>query len=121
MELTKYETEEEDKEINIKKFFQFLEGHVLSKEAPDDTKGAERRHDRVRRGKDEENMSAQSLMGASESKRMKCGFCGKNQETSMCPTALTKTSEERWEMLMKRKGAPTCFKCLQPGSISHNS
>ena len=35
MELTKYETEEEDKEINIKKFFQFLEGHVLSKKDPD--------------------------------------------------------------------------------------
>ena len=40
LELTKYETEEEDKEINRKKFFQFLEGHVLSKEAPDDTKGS---------------------------------------------------------------------------------
>ena len=124
LELTKYETEEEDKEINIKKFFQFLEGHVLSKEAPDDTKGSlpkhKRRHDRVRRGKDEENMSAQSLIGASESKR-KCGFCGKNHETSKCPVALTKTSDERWEMLMKRKGAPTCFNCLQPGSISHNS
>ena len=125
LELTKYETEEEDKEINIKKFFQFWEGHVLSKEAPDDTKGSlpkhKRRHYRVRRGKDEENMSAQSLMGASESKRMKCGFCGKNHETSKCPVALTKTSDERWEMLMKRKGAPTCFNCLQPGSISHNS
>ena len=24
-------------------------------------------------------------------------------------------------MLLKRKGAPTCFNCLQPGSISHNS
>ena len=24
-------------------------------------------------------------------------------------------------MLMKQKGAPTCFNCLQPGSISHNS
>lgn len=38
LELTKYETDEEDKEINIKKLFQFLEGHVLSTEAPDDTK-----------------------------------------------------------------------------------
>jgi len=34
LELTKYETEEQNKEIYIKKFFQFLEGHVLSKEAP---------------------------------------------------------------------------------------
>ena len=24
-------------------------------------------------------------------------------------------------MLMTRKGAPTCFYCLQPGSVSHNS
>ena len=32
VELTKYETEEEDKEINIEKLFQFLEGHVLSNE-----------------------------------------------------------------------------------------
>ena len=38
LELTKYETEEEDKEINIKKFFQFLECYVLSKGAPDDVK-----------------------------------------------------------------------------------
>jgi len=55
LELTKYETEEEDKEINIKKFFQFLEGHVLSKEAPDDTKGSvpkhKRRNSRDRRSK----------------------------------------------------------------------
>ena len=40
LELTKYETEEQNKEIYIKKFFQFLEGHVLSKEAPDDLKDA---------------------------------------------------------------------------------
>ena len=40
LELTTFETEEEDKEINIKKFFQFLEGHVLSKEAPDNVKDA---------------------------------------------------------------------------------
>ncbi|KAL9951528.1 hypothetical protein ACROYT_G044204 [Oculina patagonica] len=46
LELTKYETEEEDKEINIKKFFQFLEGHVLSKEALDDMKGSLPKHKR---------------------------------------------------------------------------
>ena len=38
LELTKYETEEEDKKINTKKLFQFLECQVLSKEAPDDVK-----------------------------------------------------------------------------------
>lgn len=40
LELTKYETEEENKAINIKKFFKFLKGHVVSKEAPDDLKDA---------------------------------------------------------------------------------
>ena len=91
LELTKYETEEEDKEINIKKFFQFLEGHVLSKEAPDDTKGSvpkhKRRNGRDRRSKnrdDEEKMSAQSLVGASDCKKMKCGFCAKGRETTKC-------------------------------------
>ena len=44
-----------------------------------------------------------------------------SHETSGCPTALIKTPDERWDMLMKRKGALTCFNCLQPGSISHNS
>ena len=34
----KYETEEEEKDINIKKFFQFLESHVLGKEASDNVK-----------------------------------------------------------------------------------
>ena len=65
LELTKYETEEEDKEINIKKFFQFLEGQVLSKEAPDDVKDGLPKHSRRNgRGKrfkhpdDEEKMSA---------------------------------------------------------------
>ena len=46
LKLTKYETEEEDKDINIKRFFQFLEGHVLSKETPDDVKDALPKHSR---------------------------------------------------------------------------
>ena len=49
---------------------------------------------------------------------MKCGFCAKSHETSRCPSALIKTPDERWDMLMKRMGAPTCFNC---GNISHNS
>ena len=40
LELARYETEEEDNDINIKKFFQFLEGHVLGKEALDEVKDA---------------------------------------------------------------------------------
>ena len=130
LELTKYETEEEDKEINIKKFFQFLEGHVLSKEAPADVKDAtlkySRRNSRGKRFKnldDAEKMSAQLLVGATDRdhKRLKCGFCAKSHETSRCPSALIKTPDERWDMLMKHKGAPTCFNSSQPGSISHNS
>ena len=41
-ELTKYDNDEEDKEVNIKNFFQFLEGHVLSKELhhDEDTKSS---------------------------------------------------------------------------------
>ena len=35
--------------------------------------------------------------------------------------ALIKTLDERWDMLMKCKGAPTCFNGLQPGSILHSS
>ena len=77
--------------------------------------------DRLKNLDDKEKMSAQSLVGASDYKKMKCGFCAKSHEKSRCPTALIKTPDERWDMLMKRKGAPTCFNCLQPGSISHNS
>ena len=117
---------EKDDEVSIKKFFQFPEGHVLSKEANEDLKSSlqkpRRKSGRDRRANDdEENMSAQSLMGTSESKKLKCGFCGKSLDTTRCPAALSNTSEERWDMLMKRKGAPTCFNCLLPGSISHNS
>ena len=36
-------------------------------------------------------------------------------------SSLSKTSEEIWDMPMKRKGTPSCFNCLQPGDISHNS
>ena len=87
--LTKYETEEEEKEINIKKFFQFLEDHMLSKEAPDDVKdGLPKYSWRNGRGKrfknpnDEEKMSAQSLVGASDRdhKRLKCGFCVESRD-----------------------------------------
>ena len=101
---------------------------MLSKEAPEDaTDGLPKHSMRNGRGKrfknpaDEEKMSAQLLVGASDYKKMKCDFCTKSHETSRCPTALVKTPDERWDMLMKRKGAPTCFNCLQPGSISHNS
>ena len=85
-----------------------------------------RRNSRGKRFKhpdDEEKMSAQSLDGTTDRdhQRLKCGLCTKSYETSRCPSALIKTPEERWDMLMKRKGAPTSFNCLQPGSISHNS
>ena len=41
-ELTKYDSHEEGKEVNIKKFYVFLdvEGHVLSKEPHEDTKNS---------------------------------------------------------------------------------
>ena len=127
-ELTKYDDDEDDKEINIKKFFRFLEGHVLSKEAHDDMKSSSPKP-RKRFGREtgsripdnEEYTSSQALVRSSDFKKVKCGFCGKNHETIKCPSALNKTPDERWQMLMKRKGAPTCFNCLQPGSISHNS
>ena len=106
-------------EINIKKLFQFLEGRLLSEEALDDVKDGlpkhGRRNGRGKRSKnpdDEEKMSAQSLVGASDYKKMKCGFCAKSHETSRCPTALIKTPDERWDVLMKGKGAPTCINCL---------
>ena len=63
----------------------------------------------------------QALVGSSDFKKVKCGFCGKNHGTVKYAIALNKTPDERWEMLMKRKGSPTCFNCLQAGSISHNS
>ena len=93
-ELTKCEN---DDEVNIKKFFQFLEGHVLSKEAIEDQRSSLQKYRRrsSRRPGDEEDMSAASLMGASENKKLKCGFCGKNHETTKCPAALSKTPEER--------------------------
>ena len=66
-ELTKYE---DDKEISIKKFFRFLEGHVLSKEAHDDMKSSSPKP-RKRFGREtgsrisdnEEYTSAQALVG----------------------------------------------------------
>ena len=47
-ELTKCE---KDDEVNIKKFFQFLEGHVLSKEANEDLKSTMKKP-RSRNGRD---------------------------------------------------------------------
>ena len=127
-ELTKCDDDEDDKEINIKKFFQFLEGHKLSKEAHDDTKSsspkARKRFGREKGSRipdDEEYTSAQALVGSFDFKKVRCGFCGKNHETFKCPSALNESPDERWQMLMRRKGAPTSYNCLQPGSISHNS
>ena len=87
---------------------------MLSKEDPNDVEDGLPKHSRRNsRGKifknpdDEEKMSAQSLVGASDYKKMKCGFCDKSHETSRCPAALIKTPDMRWNM--KRKGAPTCF------------
>ena len=97
------------------------------KEPPDDVEDGLQKHSRRNgRGKrfknpdDEEKMSAQLLVGASDYEKM-CGFCAKSHKTARCPSALIKTPDERWDMLMKREGAPTCFNCLQPGSISNNS
>ena len=98
------------------------------KEPPDNVEDGLQKHSRRNgRGKrfknpdDEEKMSAQLLVGASDYKKMMCGFCAKSHKTARCPSALIKTPDERWDMLMKREGAPTCFNCLQPGSISNNS
>ena len=44
---------------------------------------------------DEEKMSAQSLVGASDYKKRKSGFWANSHETSRCPTALIKTPDER--------------------------
>ena len=102
-ELIKYDDDEDDKEINIKKFFRFLEGPVLSKEAHDDIKSSSPkprkqvcRETGSRIPDNEECTSAQALVGSSEFKKVKCGFCGKNHETIKCPSALIKTPDERW-------------------------
>ena len=99
---------------------------MLSKEAPDDVKDSLPKHNR-RNGKgkrfknpdDEDKMSAQLLVGATngDHKRLKCGFCATSHQTSRCPSALIKTPDERWDMLIKRWGALACSNCLQPGSI----
>ena len=111
----------------MKKFIQFLEGHVNSKESHEDTKNSSPKlrprkpFGREKRSKipdDEKHISAQALVGSSDYKKVKCGFCGKNHETVKCATALNKTPDERWEMLMKHKGSPTRFNCLQAGSNS---
>ena len=89
-ELTKYDDNEDDKEINIKKFFSFLECHVLSKEAHDDMKGSSpkprkqfARETGSRIPDNEESTSAQALVGSSDFKKVKCGFYGKNHETNV--------------------------------------
>ena len=88
-ELTKGEKDDED---SIKKFFKFLEGHVLKKEANEDLKSSLQKHRRKSRRDrrscdDEDNMSAQSLMGTSESKKLKCGFVekGRTQQGAQQP------------------------------------
>ena len=69
-------------------FFRFLKGHVLSKEAHDDMKSSSPKP-RKRFGREtgsripvnEEYTSSQALVGSSDFKKVKCGFCGKNHET----------------------------------------
>ena len=107
--MSKGDDDEDNKKINIKIFFRFLESHVLSKEAHDDMKSSSPKP-RKRFGREtgsripdnEEYTSVQALVGSSDFKKVKCGFCGKNHETIKCPSALNKTPDERWQMLMKR-------------------
>ena len=98
-----------------------------SKESHEDTKNSSPKlrprkpFGREKRSKipdDEKHISAQALVGSSDYKKVKCGFCGKNHETVKCARALNKTPDERWEMLMKHKGSPTRFNCLQARSNS---
>ena len=134
----------EDKEVNVDMFFQFLEKYVLSKEAREEIENADRRVKVKRvdkwnqrsspRRKSNENdsvTSASALTGTrsennfiQESKRemsSKCGFCSKEHSSVKCNMALRASPRERWDMLRRNKKVSTCFNCLQSGSVSHNS
>ena len=70
---------------------------MLSKEAHNDIKSSspKPRETGSRIPDNEECTSAQALVGSSDFKKVKCGFCGKNHETIKCPSALIKTPDGR--------------------------
>ena len=72
-------------------------------------------------GKIEERLvSASALLNRTESKPI-CGFCSKPHDTETSKIALEKSPEERWSMLKSNSIIQTCYNCLKPGSVSHNS
>ncbi|XP_028417205.1 uncharacterized protein LOC114541488 [Dendronephthya gigantea] len=115
--------EEEKCNINIDSFFDFLEGHVISKETRNVAEGTRvsGRFSKGKIGKKEERLvSASALLNRTESKPI-CGFCSKPHDTEKCKVALDRSPEERWSMLKSNPTIPTCYNCLKPGNVSHNS
>ena len=109
--------------IDIESFFNFLEGHVISKEARNEAEGT-RTSGRFYKGKtskiEERGFSASALLNRTESKPI-CGFCSKPHDTETCKVALEKSPDERWSMLKSNSIIQTCYDCLKLGSVSHNS
>ncbi|XP_028408802.1 uncharacterized protein LOC114531378 [Dendronephthya gigantea] len=91
--------EEEKCNINIDSFFDFLEGHVISKETRNVAEGTRvsGRFSKGKIGKKEERLvSASALLNHTESKPI-CGFCSKPHDTEKCKVALDRSPEERWK------------------------
>ena len=119
-----------DNKVDIELFFRFLDGHVLSKEARSDfvdvkppvklkfkSVGYRSKLSRL----EGENMSSASALLNTVDCEKKCGFCAREHDTVSCKLALSKSPEERWCMLKKNTSVQTCYNCLQPGNVSHNS
>ena len=109
--------------IDIESFFNFLEGHVISKEARNEAEGM-RTSGRFHKGKtskiEQRGFSASALLNRTESKPI-CAFCSKAHDTETCKVALEKSPDETWSMLKSNSIIQTCYNCLKPGSVSHNS
>ena len=147
-QLSKFESEEDDKQVTVEYFFGFLRSHVMSEEAmekstfkqkgmPSKGPKGQRRKDGAFRygGKDRreegyrENeqlpFSATALNADSKGKetfkasgRPQCANCGKGHHVANCFLFERRSLDDRLQ-LAKDKGL--CFNCLEPTSPSHYS
>ena len=94
--------------IDIESFFNFLEVHVISKEARNQAEGR-RTSSRFHKGKtsqiEEQGFSASGSLNRTESKPT-CGFCSKPHDTEMCKVALEKSPDGKVEYVEEQLDNP---------------
>lgn len=129
-ELSKLESEKDDKKVTVEYFFNFLRAHVMSEEASEVTNvpqkprvteerrntGSYHRTDRAA------SSSAISLTTNSRrednSPRGECVFCEKQHDSSKYYMIQRKSVSERLQIVKEKK---LCFNCLLPTGPNHNS